>query len=82
MARWKQGAQQSGTDYERRLQTASDAGTTRIDYCVLREATGGFSEKRCLLGKGASCRVFRARVYGHPVAVKVFNEDAGDWVSG
>ena len=58
--------------------------TTRVDYEVLSDATERFSEEKgkgYLMGKGASCRVFRASVYGYPCAIKMFNETAGSWVS-
>jgi hypothetical protein len=53
-------------------------GTFRLDYAVLQQATDGFAEDH-LLGRGGSCRVFKGKVYGHLVAIKVFNEDGGSW---
>ena len=57
----------------------SDTGTTRMDFEVLSAATERFLESKYLVGKGASCRVFEAKVYGHPVAIKCFNETDGAW---
>jgi hypothetical protein len=53
-------------------------GTFCVDYAVLQQVTDGFAEEH-LLGRGGSCRVFKGRVYGHLVAIKVFNEDGGSW---
>ena len=77
--RWRKPAQGAGAG-------AGGGGvlTTRVDYAVLSDATERFSEEKgkgYLMGKGASCRVFRAKVYGYPCAIKMFNETAGSWVS-
>ena len=73
--RWKHAGLHNDTE----VHATSIASTTRIDFEVLSEATNRFNESKYLVGKGASCRVFRAKVYGYPVAVKVFNETAGAW---
>ena len=59
--------------------TPSHHAAIRVDYHTLIEATNSFNEQTNLIGKGASCRVFRGDVYGHPTAIKVFNETAGAW---
>ncbi len=60
---------------------AGELATFRVDYAVLHKATDGFNERTHLLGCGGSCKVYRAEVYGHVVAIKVFNEEEGqeDW---
>ena len=56
-----------------------DVAAVRVDYGVLSAATNRFDESRYLVGAGGSCRVFKAEVYGHPVAIKIFNETDGAW---
>ena len=56
---------------------------SRLQQCimhrdVLSKATDQFASTH-LVGTGASCRVFRAELYGRAVAVKMFNETAGKW---
>jgi hypothetical protein len=54
------------------------SGQMHIDFEVLRTATNNFNGKY-LLGVGASCRVFKANVYGYPTAIKCLTETAGVW---
>jgi hypothetical protein len=49
----------------------------KVDYAVIRRATNNFSEATHLIGKGGCCQVFKAQVYGHECAIKVFNETEG-----
>jgi hypothetical protein len=53
----------------------------KVDFEEIKRATENFSDRH-LLGKGGCCRVFKAAIYGHVCAVKVFNELKGQeaWV--
>ena len=71
--------------------SASSAGSytddtqelVRVDYQELERATNGFNKSTHLIGEGGSCLVYEAEVYGHPAAIKVFNEEEGreEWDS-
>ena len=51
-----------------------------VDYEKIENATGNFSKKN-LIGMGGSCKVYKGRLFGGPVAIKRFNLDKdGDWV--
>jgi hypothetical protein len=54
------------------------APSVNVDYKVLCEATNNFNDDH-LLGSGASCKVFKATIYGYPAAIKVINSTASTW---
>jgi hypothetical protein len=70
------------THSDPRLKTTASSpidSTFRVGYTSLAAATNKFNEQTHLLGRGGSCRVFKGDVYGHPTAIKVFNETGGAW---
>jgi hypothetical protein len=75
VARWKEGSSSKTNAKEGR--GSGNRMLIRVDFEVLRKATDGFNVKTHLLGKGGCCKVYRARIYGHVCAVKVFNEAEG-----
>ena len=61
---------------DRKAEHGEELGAALIEYSVLKKATAGFDERRCLLGRGRCCRVFKGEIYGSISAIKVFEEDS------
>jgi hypothetical protein len=74
VSRWRQEAGETSDEQEEN--ELQGGALIRVDYKVLRWATNDFSQQH-LIGKGGCCKVYKATVYGHECAVKVFNEAAG-----
>jgi hypothetical protein len=66
--RWQQDNAKEGEQEEKLI---------KVDYAAIKQATNNFNEDTHLIGHGGCCRVFKAQVYGHPCAIKVFNETEG-----
>jgi hypothetical protein len=58
----------TGTEQE---EGTEERPALRVDYEVIKIATGGFDEQSHLIGLGGSCKVYRGKVYGHSAAIKV-----------